>query len=245
MARVDCSGLEGINQTEEQTMVRIILPALLLLLLANSTVSFQTPTFLPVWESIPSQANQSHMQERLRDILIREARKGDMPPHLLVEMCFRESTLRFNARGIDDSARRKKQHRRTLNDYAFGVCQIKLATARWVWVRLVDKEDQRLDIEVWDLYDPVFNAQTAVILMKWLESRFRGWRPALAAYNEGPWKYLAKTKTYRLKKISQLSMGKGTYEMAIWMNWQNAKLKERMQIWANDDITLATVGGEN
>ena len=74
--------------------------------------------------------------------------------------------------------------------------------------------------------------------MVWLKSKFGNWREALAAYNEGPYHNL------RLKKTSQLSLGKGTYSMTIWMRWNVAKMAAQFKSYPGM-ITLAQVTDGN
>lgn len=192
-------------------MVKTFMVLLLLLCLVIPVVQSQEVT--------PAQ-----MRERMRQIVTVQAKVYDMPPQLLVEMCRKESDLQYDAKGLDASIRKKPRYKRTLSDYSYGLCQVKLSTARWVWSRMVPLSQQRMDIEVWHLSDPVFNSATAAILMMWLKTRFGDWRLALAAYNSGPYD-LTDPANPRLKTPAQLSTGKGSYSMMIWMRWQVARLK--------------------
>jgi soluble lytic murein transglycosylase-like protein len=224
-------------------MLKIVPFLLLVMLPASQTALSQSPPPVLVPGTL-APATPAQLRERMRQIVIVQAIANKMPPLLLVEVCTKESSLRPSVRGLDVSARRKPRHRRTVSDYSYGLCQVKLSTAQWVWTRMVPPERRRYDIEVRHLDDPDFNAATAAILMGWLKHRFRNWHSALAAYNEGPYRC---TKTLprrcRLKYRSEQSLGKGTYEMSVWMQWQKVRLKATMQAIANSKITLARVDG--
>lgn len=214
-------------------MVRIVMVLLLLLVPFNwmAMVQAQGKTESPT----PHQ-----MRDRMRGIVIAQANRYNMPPLLLVETCIKESNLQYDAKGLDTQSRRTPRWRRTVDDYSYGLCQVKLGTARWVWSRLVPKEQRRYDIEVWHLTNPVFNSATAAIFLVWLKSRFGTWRKALAAYNAGPY-----NRALRMKTKAQLSLGKGSYSMTIWMRWNVVKMVANFGRVVQGNITLAQSGDGN
>ncbi|HEC64730.1 MAG TPA: lytic transglycosylase domain-containing protein [bacterium] len=147
-------------------------------------------------------------QQRMKEIITGWAKQFD---HLnfdlfMIEVCRKESNLDFYVRGIDTAAIKKSRWRRTRSDYSYGLCQLKIQTARWVWQNLVPEEHRRNDIEWWNLIDPVFNSKTASLYMDYLYRKFRRWDRTLAAYNMGP--------THRYLRGSK-AIEKGSYAETI------------------------------
>lgn len=173
----------------------------------------------------------------LKAIVMSQAAKYDVPPLLLAEVCKKESNLKWDARGIDDAARRKHPSKRTENDFSYGICQVKIETAQWVWLKLVPAKQRRY-VEAWDLYNAGFNAATAAIYLKWLRARYGSWKLALAAYNRGHNRRSGESWNGHFRRLHQYTKRKPRgsvrgvsnllvphYAVVIYQRWQGIQMK--------------------
>ncbi len=93
---------------------------------------------------------------------------GAVPVKLLIALCTVESGLNVDAIHPHDG-----------NGHSYGICQVKLATARMFMPRITPKALMR----------PGFNIAVASKYLRYHYNRTNDWRLAVAAYNAGSVRY--------------------------------------------------------
>lgn len=180
---------------------------------------------------------QVSVRDRMVATIKAAALTGQVPPLLLVELCARESGLDPFRKGLDSRAWNKPRAARTTHDYSYGLCQVKLETARWVWSRLVPINHRipPTQIDVSRLDDAVFNSNTAALYLSYLHGRFGDWKLVLAAYNIGPFP-CGVNRPACSRLTLRRNTGKGSYAMTVYTRWQRAELGVRFRYALNQDI---------
>jgi soluble lytic murein transglycosylase-like protein len=126
--------------------------------------------------------------------LIKAAKYAGVSPSLLVAICMTESNLR-NVDVMDDGG-----------SPSYGICQVKLETAKWMGE--IYNKSLLKDLKESDIRKPYRNAKAAAWYLKYQIERYSGdYCKAVAAYNAGSfresikkpglpfnWRYLTKVK---------------------------------------------------
>ena len=107
-------------------------------------------------------------KETLIEIIAEEAKNADIPPGLLISLCYQESSFRVHVSDVKllSDSRQYISH---------GLCQIQQRTAR----------DRGFDGSLQLLYKPNLNARYSGRQLSWCKSKFIYWTWALDCYRRG------------------------------------------------------------
>lgn len=135
----------------------------------------------------PAFADQSVKlsDKKIERTITKAARFVDVPPHLLLAVCWIESHYQTNLPEVLDG-----------ETPSYGICQIKLETAQDMdaWYR------HKIPVTIERLRDPYLNAFYAAKYLKYQLKRYDGdWKKAVAAYNQGSFFTHSPNKKYVLK----------------------------------------------
>jgi soluble lytic murein transglycosylase-like protein len=132
----------------------------------------------------PHKAKQKKYSEsQIERIITSAAHKADVPPHLLLAICWIETS--YVQPKIPEPLDGKTP--------SYGICQVKLETAQFM-----DKTFRlRMSASVTRLRDPYVNAFYAAKYLKYQLKQYNGdWKKSVAAYNQGSWDESSPNVTY-------------------------------------------------